>query len=117
MANEECPSSSAVARHFGIRWRRRHLVELRPNRISASNPPSTWWPGGAMKFVSRMPEMTTARYAAVISTVGFFVSLPQHLEEHDHDPERANQQQGVRSNILSRDAAIDVKDMTQETGN
>jgi hypothetical protein len=73
--------------------------------------------GGAMKFVSRMPEMTTARYAAVISTVGFIVSLPQHLEEHDHDPERTNQQQGVRSNILSRDAAIDVKDMTQETGN
>jgi hypothetical protein len=70
-----------------------------------------------MKFISRMPEMTTARYGAVISTVGFFVSLPQHLEEYGHYPERTNQQQGVRSNILSRDAAIDVKDMTQETGN
>ena len=31
--------------------------------------------GIMMMFNSRMPEMTTARYAAIISTVGFFVSL------------------------------------------
>ena len=26
-------------------YKRSHLVALRPNKISASDPPSTWWPG------------------------------------------------------------------------
>jgi len=29
----------------GFPYKRSHLVALRPNRISASEPPSTWWPG------------------------------------------------------------------------
>jgi hypothetical protein len=29
----------------GYPFKRSHLVALRPTKISASNPPSTWWPG------------------------------------------------------------------------
>ncbi len=29
----------------GYPYKRGHLVALRPNKISASDPPSTWWPG------------------------------------------------------------------------
>jgi len=29
----------------GYSYKRSHLVALRPNKISASDPPSTWWPG------------------------------------------------------------------------
>src|SRR3954454_12682227 len=29
----------------GCPYKRSHLVALRPNKISASDPPSTWWPG------------------------------------------------------------------------
>jgi hypothetical protein len=29
----------------GYPYKRSHLVALRPNKISASDPPSTWWPG------------------------------------------------------------------------
>jgi hypothetical protein len=29
----------------GYLYKRSHLVTLRPTRISASDPPSTWWPG------------------------------------------------------------------------
>jgi hypothetical protein len=29
----------------GYAYKRTHLVALRPNKISASDPPSTWWPG------------------------------------------------------------------------
>jgi hypothetical protein len=29
----------------GYPYKRSHLVALRPNKISASNPPSNWWPG------------------------------------------------------------------------
>jgi hypothetical protein len=29
----------------GRPFNRSHLVALRPNKISALNPPSTWWPG------------------------------------------------------------------------
>jgi hypothetical protein len=29
----------------GYPYKRSHLVALRPTKISASNPPSTWWPG------------------------------------------------------------------------
>ncbi|MET4016695.1 hypothetical protein [Bradyrhizobium sp. S3.2.12] len=28
----------------GYPYKRSHLVALRPNKISASDPPSTWWP-------------------------------------------------------------------------
>jgi len=30
----------------GRPYKRSHLVALRPTKISASDPPSTWWPGG-----------------------------------------------------------------------
>ena len=30
----------------GYPYKRSHLVALRPNKISANDPPSTWWPGG-----------------------------------------------------------------------
>lgn len=30
----------------GYRYKRSHLVALRRNKISADDPPSTWWPGG-----------------------------------------------------------------------
>jgi hypothetical protein len=29
----------------GYPYKRSHLVALRPTKISAMNPPSTWWPG------------------------------------------------------------------------
>src|ERR1700694_3745383 len=29
----------------GFPYKRSHLVALRPTKISASEPPSTWWPG------------------------------------------------------------------------
>ena len=29
----------------GYAYKRSHLVALRPTKISASDPPSTWWPG------------------------------------------------------------------------
>jgi hypothetical protein len=29
----------------GRPYKRSHLIALRPNKISAQNPPSTWWPG------------------------------------------------------------------------
>jgi hypothetical protein len=29
----------------GYPYKRSHLVELRPTKISANDPPSTWWPG------------------------------------------------------------------------
>jgi len=29
----------------GYPYKRGHLIALRPNKISASDPPSTWWPG------------------------------------------------------------------------
>ncbi|RZN31977.1 hypothetical protein [Bradyrhizobium sp. Leo121] len=29
----------------GYPYKRSHLVALRPRKISASDPPSTWWPG------------------------------------------------------------------------
>ena len=29
----------------GSPFKRSHLVALRPNKISATSPPSTWWPG------------------------------------------------------------------------
>ena len=55
--------------------------------------------------------------ANYLACVGLRLMSPKHLEQHGHYPARTNQQQGVRSNILSRDAAIDVKGMAQETGN
>jgi len=30
----------------GYLYKRSHLVALRPSKISANDPPSTWWPGG-----------------------------------------------------------------------
>jgi hypothetical protein len=29
----------------GYPYKRSHLVALRPNKISTTDPPSTWWPG------------------------------------------------------------------------
>src|SRR3979490_1155208 len=29
----------------GYPYKRSHLVALRPTKITASDPPSTWWPG------------------------------------------------------------------------
>ena len=37
-----CRQCSEVRRYP---YKRGHLVALRPNKISASDPPSTWWPG------------------------------------------------------------------------
>ena len=37
-----CKDCSAVR---GYPYKRSHLVALRPNKISAIAPPSTWWPG------------------------------------------------------------------------
>ena len=37
-----CRQCSEVRRYP---YKRSHLVALRPNKISASDPPSTWWPG------------------------------------------------------------------------
>ena len=37
-----CKDCSEVRRYP---YKRSHLVALRPTRISADNPPSTWWPG------------------------------------------------------------------------
>jgi hypothetical protein len=33
------------SRRQGRPYKRSHLVALRPTKISASDPPSTWWPG------------------------------------------------------------------------
>lgn len=37
-----CKDCSKV---WGYPYKRSHLVALRQTKISASNPPSTWWPG------------------------------------------------------------------------
>jgi len=37
-----CKDCSQVRGHP---YKRSHLVALRPNKVSASDPPSTWWPG------------------------------------------------------------------------
>ena len=37
-----CKDCSQVRRYP---YKRSHLVALRPTKISASDPPSTWWPG------------------------------------------------------------------------
>jgi hypothetical protein len=37
-----CRQCSKVRRYP---YKRSHLIALRPNKISASDPPSTWWPG------------------------------------------------------------------------
>src|ERR1700744_590273 len=37
-----CQDCSRVRRHP---YKRSHLVALRPTKISALDPPSTWWPG------------------------------------------------------------------------
>ncbi|MEY9527686.1 ribosomal protein S27E [Bradyrhizobium japonicum] len=37
-----CKDCSAVRRYL---YERSALVALRPTKISASHPPSTWWPG------------------------------------------------------------------------
>ena len=37
-----CKDCSQVC---GYPCKRSHLVALRPTKISASDPPSTWWPG------------------------------------------------------------------------
>jgi hypothetical protein len=37
-----CKDCSQVRRYP---YKRSHLVALRPAKISASDPPSTWWPG------------------------------------------------------------------------
>jgi hypothetical protein len=37
-----CRQCSEVRRYP---YERSHLVALRPTKISASDPPSTWWPG------------------------------------------------------------------------
>jgi hypothetical protein len=37
-----CRRCSEVRRYP---YKRSHLVALRPNKITASDPPSTWWPG------------------------------------------------------------------------
>jgi hypothetical protein len=34
-----------AARNDDYPYKRSHLVALRTTKISASNPPSTWWPG------------------------------------------------------------------------
>jgi len=35
----------SVAQVRGYPYKRSHLVALRPTKISANDPPSTWWPG------------------------------------------------------------------------
>jgi hypothetical protein len=37
-----CKDCSAVR---GYPYKRSHLIALRPTKITASDPPSTWWPG------------------------------------------------------------------------
>jgi hypothetical protein len=37
-----CKDCSAVR---GYPCKRSHLIALRPTKITASDPPSTWWPG------------------------------------------------------------------------
>jgi RNase P subunit RPR2 len=37
-----CKDCSQVRRYP---YKRSHLVVLRPTKISADDPPSTWWPG------------------------------------------------------------------------
>jgi hypothetical protein len=40
----------------GPPYKRSHLVALRPNKISASDPPSTWWPGRYGRFGTAYPD-------------------------------------------------------------
>jgi hypothetical protein len=42
-----CKDCSPV---HGYPYKRSHLVALRPTKILALDPPSTWWPGGALCF-------------------------------------------------------------------
>ena len=39
----------------GYPYKRSHLVALRTTKISASEPSSTWWPGGAVIFGDPAP--------------------------------------------------------------
>ena len=41
-ANMRCRQCSEVR---GYAYKRSHLVALRTTKITASDPPSTWWPG------------------------------------------------------------------------
>jgi hypothetical protein len=42
---ERCMRCRDCSQLRGYPYKRSHLVALRPTKISASNPPSTWWPG------------------------------------------------------------------------
>src|SRR5712664_3644817 len=43
----------------GYAYKRSHLVALRQRRISASDPPSTWWLGERLTHVKRCTVETT----------------------------------------------------------
>jgi hypothetical protein len=49
----------------GYAYKSSHLVALRPTKISASDPPSTWWPGERDDLITsdvrRRPEVTGNR--------------------------------------------------------
>jgi hypothetical protein len=45
-----CKDCSSVR---GYPYKRSHLVALRPTKISATNPASTWWPGSEIDTLGR----------------------------------------------------------------
>ena len=51
-----CKDCSPV---HGYPYKRSHLVALRPTKILALDPPSTWWPGGALCFSTAERWMNT----------------------------------------------------------
>jgi archaellum component FlaF (FlaF/FlaG flagellin family) len=59
-----------------------------------------------MSFNSRMPEMTTARYAAIISTIGFFISLgSMYVAKLSYD---VNARKEIRE-ISEKRQAVDIQ--------
>ena len=38
-------TAASAPKSVGFPYKRTHLVALRASKISASDPPSTWWPG------------------------------------------------------------------------
>ena len=55
---ERCKRCKDCSQVRGYAYKRSHLVALRQRKISASDPPSTWWPGERVIYQVRCSEKT-----------------------------------------------------------
>lgn len=66
-----CKDCSGVR---GYPYKRSHLVALMPTKISASDPPSTWWPG-ERSTAQKEEEMKRAKKALPLLVILFLATL------------------------------------------